>query len=1829
MLAAVGSPAWAADYDFGLWGETEDGPKLEGTATVTEKDGTVYYDFDGGDHSFIVNGKDAGLTVQAGDKVVINNEGGTLTFSNTNEDWNSYDGGRGIAVRDGADVTINSNLDLYGKGDYVAAGIHMVRGGTGRGAETHLTVNGDVKISGETDNIYGNVDVVGGSSSAPDYTGGRWEPAAILLGEQDGSTITINGDVDIDFRGTGVSTQAYYTADDPYKEAVITLNGGDIRITTPEDPEDPYYSLANYGGTINVNATAEEGALDHKVTLLGNVITMKNPGGKAGGDPYFYQDGQTNIGLTTEDSLWEGVIDNAGSKYAGEVNVWLQNGAVWEHESRSETNGMDVIHMPSPSKDHYGIYNGVSYVNRLTGGSDDSHAGWIYQKDSAGIQIADYSGYTNIVYDHSGDGTDVSDYAAGSVTIGHAAEGSVVNLVTGSSGIDMGDDAQKDRVLNALAQKLIYSAYTSGENNLKGQVTIASGLTSAAEMLYLGSIAFDETTGKGSLSGQGSSVEQTPDIDGSEALTGTEGAYSDYKTEDETGVKYDFGRQNVVITNGSGAALDAQNNITASAAGGSMTFSGKSQLGVGGAVETNGYKVALKAGTVKAVMNAKNDDVAAGIQSGTIGTATDKLTVDGDLELDVSNSKGSAMGIYAQGGAEVHVTGDVKADVKGSLEGKRADLQHYHVNGLYAGFGASKITVDGDVDITTNGTGIQANSGAAVTVKGGGSVTVANEAEGDQYALEAEAATVRMNVTEDNGEVTGAGSGTVKIKGNLGLLNKNDGTSPNDEDQPAEISLGLGAGSELTGVILNEYKAAETGATGSDVAQDVNLYLNGGSWTNEAVGTVKDSFTGSRANVYGGTEENPGFIFQNDENQLTIDQYSGWVTLVYDHTGDGTSYETDYAAGDTKILSAAEGSHITISTSSEGIDVSDKAAVEAAMSALANKLWYMEPEKGLLDAQVQIASGLTSSSQSLWLGDMYFIGGDEGSDTPGGDEDPDTPGGDEDPDTPGGDEQGDFPIKSGVHTYTSDQKWEKTDGTSFIDITKDTTISADGHTIEMTLSSDDTGSVIAVDNTQMRDDRTLNITADKVTVDVSAEKGRAEGIHVQKGETVINGDVDVTSYGKGYSLGAYVANAGKLTINGDFTANISGEGNGTTDYYGNAGLYASGQLGTETSIGAEIIVNGDVDITGKTNGIFANIGDAVITVNGGGTISVEQGDRHYNQTYAAIRAEDSTVNMNVTLEEDGRTVTGSAGNKVNIKGTVAASGGAVNSIDKAGTQTTVNLGLDTEDSTLDGVIYNAFRDTGVTTGDGTKFYGSTNLWLSNGATWTNELTGEAEGGYQPDHGDGTTGTAYGYEGSWVTNLHGGADAAHAGNIIQKDDDTITIENYSGYTNIYYAHTNDGDEATDYAAGDTHIRNAAEDSHVTVWTDSKDIAMGDKTITNGVLNALAGKIWYEAYTEGEKDLTGTVGIASGLTSSALTMDVSGDIVWNETTGQGGCTASSGGDEPGGDEKPDNYGQGQYKPDSAEQTQPGVQTGDFESSFMKGVRSAVTTSALSWRSTASDVFSRTKLIRETGETDGVWAKTYGGRYNYDGGSTSIKNDYWAAQVGYETTNENKWHTGVAVDYRDGSSSYIYGGSGDDTTYSVSAYGIRELDDGAYVDVAAKIGHIENKFDVKNEIGQRLKGKYKTTGYSLSAQYGKRFENGDAYIEPQVQLTYARLNGQNFSAVSEELGTMNVDQKAINSFVGRIGVEAGKESGRGTLFGRLSLSHEFSGDIEAAYSADDGGTKNTSYDLGDTWAELTVGGRWKVSDKTDFYADVTRSFGGDYEEEWKVNAGLKFSF
>ena len=1601
------------------------------------------------------------------------------------------------------------------------------------------------------------------------------------------ATIDIKGLVDIDVANRGNAIQSF---------------GGDISVGGGKLIAHDNNAIYSRGGNVLINSEIDSQQNIHAtsdkrdVNIQGNIKADEN--------------GSVGVALNTNKSIFNGIVEKEANST---VNLLVANGALWTNESTLNMNE----NFTGSSIDHF------------VGGTNKNTAGYIYQKDKHALNIKNYSGNTVVMYEHTGDGTNSSDFAAGNVIIDSAAKNSGITLSTQSNGIEMTNNDKVAQVLNNLAGKLYYNAYKTGENNLTGKVQIAEGLTSSSASLKVGDIKFDKTTGQGSY-------QKETIVNMSAPITGNMGRDDIYVTQGilkENG-KYNFADgANVTITTPDKSAIDLSQlngtatNVDVNVKNGTLNLNSNSSTSnikgiyndVAQILNINVKDVNIKASTTAEFRKAE------GILAGGSRNGTSVININGNVNIN-AEAKDYGMGEHAYG---IHAEDDAQVTIDGNLTMKKDDgswgvtnnqkapEDEYggfdtHTAGIFTEQGYNNksgiVTVKGDTDMAVSGSGIKATgTGSQVNLEGNTNILIDKDAPGKYYAIEAiGGSTVNINMNEQR---NAANTNTVDIKGNITVMPKPFATEEN-----TTINLGLAnKDSKLTGVLQNTFKDKTKG--------NINLYLqNNATWTNEAYGNLFGEFTGSYvSNFVGGSDaSHAGVIIQKDTHNLTIDNYSGHSMVIYDHTGDGTK-ASDYAAGNTIIKHAQANSGITLSTSSTGITMYDQDMVNSVLNTLAGKLYYdayKNNEKNL-NGKVQIASGLTSSSAALKVGDITFnetTG--QGSYVPP--KAPEIPEhqtevnfttsitGDCDVDTEY--------LYAGVIKQDDTYQFEKD---SSINIAKNNdpainvktdkvTVNAQGSTLNMTTTGKN--NTFGINNTA----KELELTADTTNIKVTSD-GRVEGIHVLSANkdnlanTIINSNLNINANGVGYALGIYTAGNSELTVNGNITmrgengaygVDNKGLDGSTTHYYSVSGLYAGADYNVQE--GATLNVNGNVDLYINGAGAFANGDGSTINLKGG-SIEVNKDDV---ESYSLL-AQSGFINMNMNDKLDG-----ASNNKVNLKGNIGVLNGSINPKEKE-KNTIINLGLSTIDSSLEGVIVNNFTKEQIAEG----YTGKVNLYMSNGATWVNESYGAVSNEFT---------------GSVVNKFVGGIDKAHAGTIFQKDSHDLTIKDYSGSSIIIYEHTGDGSNISDYKAGNTIIGQAQTGSEITMSTDNSGIDMQDKTKVEATLNALAGKLYY-MNSANDTHLNGKVQIAGGLTSSSAALQV-GDIQFKENH-QGDYvegTMTPGINTPNPQPQPD-----PDKPNPQPQPQPNpdkpngdVEYGDYENNMMRGVRSAMTTSMLSWRDTAADMFFRTGQLRD-GEQDGIWARTYGGKTEYDTNKIDIKNSYWAGQLGYDKALANGWSAGVAFDYQDGSADYLLGGTGDNSLYALGFYATKEYDDNSYLDLSAKVGKVKNDYKVYNEIGQRLDGDYSANAYSLSAQYGKRFEQNDgSYIEPQAELTWSRVNGQDYDAHSGK-EVMNIHQEAFDSLVGRIGVKAGKETATSNIYAMLSLAHEFSGDIETTYFAKDGGLKSTTYDLGDTWSELTLGGSVNLSEYSTLYADVTTGLAGDFKHDWEANVGVKFLF
>ena len=467
-------------------------------------------------------------------------------------------------------------------------------------------------------------------------------------------------------------------------------------------------------------------------------------------------------------------------------------------------------------------------------------------------------------------------------------------------------------------------------------------------------------------------------------------------------------------------------------------------------------------------------------------------------------------------------------------------------------------------------------------------------------------------------------------------------------------------------------------------------------------------------------------------------------------------------------------------------------------------------------------------------------------------------------------------------------------------------------------------------------------------------------------------------------------------------------------------------------------------------------------------------------------------------------------------------------------------------------------------------------------------------------------------------------------ISQDSRSDIHVNNLDGHINVIYdmsagtglnfakpAAQKTGLDASDIEGGNFIVKSATTGSGVHGYVTGDHLDTSSESNVNKILDNLAHKFYYENYMNGERNLSGTVSIASnGIVSSfqkALTTDQKeGSITWQNGNGQGSYAAPT----PVTPVTPVTPAPTPITPS------PVVTTGSYDTPQMRGIRSAVVGTINAWRTMTSDMNRASQL--QQGSPTGIWARIGGGRYNYANDGINTATDYTNIQGGYDTKTSRDWTVGGQVSYLRGSEDYVFNGSGKVKSYAVGAYGLKDLGKDQYVHVESQVGRISNEFTTRNEIGQAKSGDVKSNAYSFGVRYGKTIKSANGfYVEPQAQLSYTHFGGRDFTA-----GNVSVNQAGVNSTSGKLGLEVGKQFGNGNLYTRFAAGHAFTGNVKTTYASGNA-VKLTEQNLKGTWTELAFGGRYGFNTNNSVYADITTGLSGDYQADWGVNAGFTHKF
>ena len=329
----------------------------------------------------------------------------------------------------------------------------------------------------------------------------------------------------------------------------------------------------------------------------------------------------------------------------------------------------------------------------------------------------------------------------------------------------------------------------------------------------------------------------------------------------------------------------------------------------------------------------------------------------------------------------------------------------------------------------------------------------------------------------------------------------------------------------------------------------------------------------------------------------------------------------------------------------------------------------------------------------------------------------------------------------------------------------------------------------------------------------------------------------------------------------------------------NGGKFKAGTMtnyisNIEADTASTVIIDKAVASIGYNNKPF-------ISSKGGSTVTLKEGvyDAQKVSTPIAV-AQGGTVNIGVD------------GNTGNFIGKDLSLVGDVIVKSDPNHASEINIGIDGKESLWDGLAFNlADKDA--------KHPSHINVFLGDYGSWDHFY----QGGLHEGKLSGST------EPSHVHRLVGSKNRNYANIVTQSEFNKIYVDKLEGHVNFIYDPNDETGDTEDpnyqpptktyngvtpdsFWGGDIHITSAAPGAAAHVYTTQKGLDMSSEENVNKILDNLAHKMYYHNYVNGERNLQGTVAIASdGSESGRFTVITSGhakegDITWQaDKDGQG--------------------------------------------------------------------------------------------------------------------------------------------------------------------------------------------------------------------------------------------------------------------------------------------------------------------------------------------------------
>ncbi|MCA1921545.1 autotransporter adhesin EhaB [Buttiauxella noackiae] len=264
---------------------------------------------------------------------------------------------------------------------------------------------------------------------------------------------------------------------------------------------------------------------------------------------------------------------------------------------------------------------------------------------------------------------------------------------------------------------------------------------------------------------------------------------------------------------------------------------------------------------------------------------------------------------------------------------------------------------------------------------------------------------------------------------------------------------------------------------------------------------------------------------------------------------------------------------------------------------------------------------------------------------------------------------------------------------------------------------------------------------------------------------------------------------------------------------------------------------------------------------------------------------------------------------------------------------------------------------------------------------------------------------------------------------------------------------------------------------------------------------------------------------------------------------------------------------------------------------------------------------------GDTGGAWVTYIGGGFSGDNGTLNYDQDVNGIMVGLDKQidgNYAKWTVGAAAGFAKGSIS-DNSGNVDQDSQSARIYSSARFQNNIFLDSTLSYSHYSNDLTATMSNGAAVSGDVSSDAWGFGMKLGYDWQiNQQGYLTPYASISGLFQDGDNYQLSNN----MKVGSQSYDSMRYELGMDAGYTFDYGdqalTPYFKLAYVYDDSNGNSADVNGDDidNGVEGSAVRVG-------LGTQFSFTKNFSAYADTNYLGGGDVDQDWSANVGVKYTW